>query len=301
VTRVLVLGQSGMLGSMAVGYLARNSSLELAGTVRNRGQRPVVEGVEQFQFDAGQDVPSQLAPLFRAFPADYVINCIGLINLYCRDLDSAGVLQAVRVNSLFPHVLSEALVGVRPQARVIHISTDCVFSGIVGSYDETAAHDAFDFYGKTKSTGEVRSDRWLNIRCSIIGPEVTRRTSLLEWFLSQPPGARVPGFTHHQWNGVTTLQFAEFCEDIIMNDRFELIRKQNHTVHYAPNESVSKYGLLSIFNEVFGRGCCIEQVCKPTPPINRTLKSIYLDLDSIPMRTAVQQLRDYTAVRYLNA
>ena len=98
---------------------------------------------------------------------------------------------------------------------MIQIATDCVYSGKTGGYNEDSLHDALDAYGKTKSLGEVRSSTFLNIRSSIIGPEINHKVLLLEWFLKQPKGAVLNGFSNHLWNGVTTLQFAELCLTII--------------------------------------------------------------------------------------
>jgi dTDP-4-dehydrorhamnose reductase len=116
---------------------------------------------------------------------------------------------------------------------------------------------------------------------------------LLEWFLAQPSGGTLQGYSHHAWNGVTTLQYARFCEDIILRDRFEVLRNANHTLHYLPNETVSKYELLKLFAEVYGRKQRIEMVSGPGPAVDRTLASVYLKLPLSPMREALETLKSY--------
>jgi dTDP-4-dehydrorhamnose reductase len=290
-TRVLVLGTTGMLGAMVWQYLRANQSLLTAAAARGRHGPAADE--HGFLLDAERDLGPQLEPILGQFAADYVINCIGIINIYCRDNDRPGTLRAVRVNALFPHLLCAELGRLRPKCRVLHITTDCVFSGRMGKYDESAVHDPVDFYGKSKSLGEVIADSWLNIRCSIIGPEVKNRKSLLEWFLAQPTGGSVPGFTHHLWNGVTTLQYAQFCENIIQEKRFEALRQVHHTLHFVPNETVSKYELLQLFNEVYQRGITVERITGPGPVVDRTLNSKYLSLPKTQMQVAIDDLRRY--------
>src|SRR6188768_1202155 len=192
--RVIVLGATGMLGSMVCSYLKRNSDFEVVGTTRGT--------FDARKFVAGETQKEELR-------ADTIINCIGVIKPFCKDTDRQGVIHAIEVNALFPHRL--AAEAKRVGARVIQIATDCVYSGAKGDYIETDAHDALDVYGKSKSLGEVFDGSLLNIRCSIIGPELKSKSSLLEWCLSNRDGATLSGFAHHRWNGVTTLQFAQLC------------------------------------------------------------------------------------------
>jgi len=123
-----------------------------------------------------------------------------------------------------------------------------VFSGASGRYDEAAEHDATDVYGQTKSLGEVPGENVLNLRCSIIGPEVGSSTSLLEWVLAHPRGATLNGFTNHHWNGVTTLHFAKLC--------LALIREAVPAPalqHVVPADAVTKDHLLHVFASAYGR------------------------------------------------
>jgi dTDP-4-dehydrorhamnose reductase len=291
--QVLVLGVTGMLGSMVYDYLRRNPVLKVIGTARTAESRTRMPQDTIFHLDAERNLVPDLHSIWNRFNPHYVVNCIGITNIHCPDTDAQGVLSAVRVNALFPHALADFLRRVEVNTKTVHITTDCVFSGRTGRYDETALHDAVDFYGKSKSLGEVQADSWLNIRCSIVGPDVHRRTSLLEWFLSHGPGATVSGYSHHMWNGVTTLQFAKLCEEIILQNTFDRLRATTHTLHWVPNESVSKYELLQLFNQIYGRNCRVEKVAVPGPPIDRTLSSTYFRPPLLPMKNAIQELKEY--------
>jgi len=269
---VLVLGSTGMLGHMMFRGLSRTRSLRVGGTHRHNASLP-------FYFDAEMGV-NGLRDVLRYFGAcDYLINCIGLVKAHIHENDSDSVQRAIRINSLFPHSL--ATLALELGARVIHISTDGVFSG--GSrrpYLEDMPHDCVDIYGKTKSLGEVVKPGFLNIRCSIVGPDPTEKKGLLEWFLAQRDGATVVGYTDHLWNGVTTIQLAELCKEIIVQDRFKEICNESPVHHFCPNRVVSKYELLDIFRSVFEKDIIIDAERCPGGAANRVLGTRY---QSLPM------------------
>jgi len=240
--KVLVLGGSGMLGSMVLDVFAKNRNFELAATVRADAELPV--GVKQRYLDATTATVQDLTVLLDG--CAWAVNCIGVIKVHIHDENSGEVERAIRVNSLFPHLLAQA--GNRTNCRILQIATDCVFSGAEGRYLETSSHDPLDVYGKTKSLGEVRTQGFHNLRCSIIGPERKDKRSLLEWFLGQPKGAKVTGFLNHHWNGVTTLQFARICQGIIQG---ELALPA--LAHVVPADILSKGELLQVFATAYGR------------------------------------------------
>ena len=241
-TNVVVLGGTGMLGSMAVKYLSRDPSLRVAATARNESsskQSPQDPGIAEWRvFDAeGAGEAEVLAAIAEAH---WVVNAIGVIKPYIHDDNAAEVEGAIRVNALFPHLLAKA--AGKTGARVIQIATDCVYSGRKGRYVESDQHDALDVYGKTKSLGEVASSNVSHLRCSIIGPERKAHVSLLDWFLGQPQGATVNGYTNHLWNGVTTLHFAKLCQGIIHEGRVT-----PHMQHVVPSDAISKADMLCLF------------------------------------------------------
>lgn len=290
--KVLVMGINGMLGSMFFRYFLDKPAYNVVGTFF--GINPFKEDSEKvIHFDASVNIAPQMSEIIKRFNPQYILNCIGIIKPWCRDDDPAGVKNAIVVNALFPHLLAEACMEADPAIKIITIATDCVFSGNKGNYTENDEHDPLDVYGKTKSLGEVRKPNFLNIRTSIIGPELTGKKSLLEWFLSNPDGSTIQGFTHHFWNGMTTLQFAQLCDRIMTENLFDDWRKINHVVHWVENEAVNKYELLKIFNEVFKRNINIIPVSNISEPIDRTLDSVLLPVHKKPMINALQALKDY--------
>ena len=265
-TNVLVLGGTGMLGSMLVDVFSRAEGIAVRATCRREGQprQQKVRGkpVEWILFDAVTDEPIDLL-----VQQAWVFNAIGIIKPLIRESDPQDVRRAVVINSLFPYRLADA--AAEAGARVIQIGTDCVYSGREGKYTERSPHDALDVYGKTKSLGEVVAPHVLNLRCSIVGPEVRGHRSLLSWFLGQPNAATIKGFANHLWNGLTTLHFAE----IVLG----LIRRKTllaGTYHLIPADTVSKAQLLAEFASAFGRtDIRIDQIDVPEK-IDRTLATV---------------------------
>jgi len=278
---VLVLGASGMLGHVVFAHLQSTGKFRVQGSLRK-------------DFDAEAFALGGSPKYLEGF--DFIVNCIGIIKPYCKDDDPQGVRRAIRVNALFPHQL-----GIWARAhggKVIQIATDCVYSGSKGRYVESDAHDALDVYGKTKSLGEVLDGSVLNIRCSIIGPELKGRLSLLEWFLSQPAGSELSGFSHHVWNGVTTLQFGQLCEKILEDPgAYDALLKSSLVHHFVPNETVNKFELLHLFADVFGKKVKIRNVNNIGPAVDRSLDTKLPQLKELygssTLRQALVDLRRY--------
>lgn len=261
--RVLVLGGTGMLGSMVTTYLARVAEFELVATARSNEVATVCKSplpeVEWHTFDASTPTTG----LFEQ--CNWVINCIGVIKPFINDSNAEQVERAIQVNSIFPHTIARLTKGI---SRVVQIATDCVYSGSKGRYVETDAHDALDVYGKTKSLGEVQAEHVHHLRCSIVGPEMLAPKSLMEWFLGQPRGASVNGFINHQWNGITTLHFAKLCRAIIANEL-----EVSHMQHVVPDGAVTKYDLLKEFARRYGRDDLIINATEAPTIIDRTLET----------------------------
>jgi len=242
-TKVLILGGTGMLGT-AVLKEFEDFEGEVAVTSRGKKISDLPSSISQLNFDAAKDDP---AAVFAGLgQIDYVVNCIGIIKPYISDGDDKQRLNALQINSLFPQRLADWASGAG--AKVIQIATDCVFSGFKGSYLETEAHDALDVYGKSKSLGEVPNPSMMHLRVSIIGPEVGRSTSLLEWVRNQPAGAQIFGFTDHLWNGVTTSHFGKLAKGIIESNLFK-----PGVFHVVPGNRVPKDRLVQKIASVFGR------------------------------------------------
>lgn len=261
-TKILILGGTGMLGSMVAEYLGGEPQFEVAATTRIEnapGGSANTAGLRWHSFDASAEAEP---PDFFAH-ADWIINCIGIIKPLIHDDNAIEVERALLINALFPHRLARWTAG---RSRVLQIATDCVYSGSKGRYVETDVHDALDVYGKTKSIGEVYADHVHHLRCSIIGPEAKSPKSLLEWFLGQSAGASVNGFTNHRWNGVTTLHFAKLCAGIIKRE-LDL----PHLQHVIPTADLTKCEMLKNFSSCYGRADIVVKPAEAATIIDRTL------------------------------
>lgn len=248
--RILILGSTGMLGNAVTAYFANNSDYDVAATHRTAA---VAFAKNSIAFDA-------LSTPLEALPVgfDYVINCIGIIKPFMA-ADPAG---AIKINSLFPWELSAWCKA--HDSRLIHITTDCVYSGKKGKYVESDPHDALDDYGKSKSLGECASEAMV-LRTSIIGEEIHKNASLIAWAKSQK-GKTVNGFSTHRWNGVTTKEYAKICDKIIRNNWYEAGR-----FHVFAKDDVTKLQMMEYFNERFQLGLTIQE--KAPEPVDRTMRT----------------------------
>lgn len=286
-SRVLILSRTGMLGYMVYKVLARESDLTVSGTHR-------LDKMDPLYFDREDGLEKLEVICRQAGGFEYFINCIGITADRIKVCDSKSLLSAINVNAVFPHEL--AAFAENHDIRVIHISTDGVFSGHVESHDESSPPNCMDVYGRTKSLGEAISDRVLNIRCSIIGPSPYTKGGLYEWFISQPEKAVVSGYTNHYWNGITTLQFAELCRAIIESNYYDTLRSVSSIFHFAPNDSLSKYELLKLFQTALRKDITVVPTEHPGGPVKRILKSKYRELEllykcGIPMADVIYKMK----------
>jgi dTDP-4-dehydrorhamnose reductase len=280
-TKIVVLGASGMLGSMLVEYFAASREFALRATVRDANARGFLHSlrprVELVRLDAETCTVEDV--LAATHGAAWVINAIGLIKQRIVDSDPTLVERAIRTNAVFPHTLARA--AQIADFRVVQVATDCVYSGASGGYSESAAHDCLDVYGKSKSLGEISAGCMLNLRCSIVGLERGSNLSLLDWFLSQPQNATVNGFTNHRWNGITTLHFARICAGIIKTGL-----RLPSLMHVVPADEISKDGLLRLFAEVFGRRDVEIVPVEAKTAVDRTLTTEHAEANSLIWRAA---------------
>lgn len=241
--KVLVLGGAGMLGHKVVQTLGRHG-LETWCTVRDAAPGPldtlgiappsrVIAGVDAMDIDQVERLVLELRP-------DAVVNCVGVIKQ--RDAAKAAI-PSITVNALLPHRLAAALQPIG--GRLIHFSTDCVFSGRRGDYREDDVPDAEDLYGRSKLLGEVATENALTLRTSIIGRELRHHGSLLDWFISQEGGS-VRGFTRAWWSGVTTLHLAELVGRVLVG------HPELSGVYQVAGRKISKHDLLVALREALG-------------------------------------------------
>ncbi|KKK05418.1 SDR family oxidoreductase [Micromonospora sp. HK10] len=239
--RVLVLGATGMLGHTLLRELQCSPDLDVRGTARSLTGRAgwfpdelaarITTGVEAL------DVP-RIRRLLREQRPDAVVNCIGVIK------QRPGVedpVPTIAINALLPHQLAEACAEVG--ARLIQVSTDCVFSGDRGGYTETDLPDPTDLYGRSKLLGETTGEGTLTLRTSIVGHELGTARSLVDWFLGQ---TAVKGYTKAIYSGVTTVEFARLLRTVILPD--QALTGLFH-VAAAP---IAKYDLLRLVAATYG-------------------------------------------------
>jgi len=182
---------------------------------------------------------------FASIQPELVINCIGLVKQHPLSKDPLSVIE---LNARLPHRLS--LVCRTAGIRMIHISTDCVFSGKTGNYTENSVSDAEDLYGRSKYLGEVSYSHTLTLRTSIIGRELRTRYGLTEWFLNQRQS--VKGYKRAIFSGFTTQAFAKILLDWIIPN------PDLHGVWQVASQPISKYEVLNLMNEAYGLGVEIQ-------------------------------------------
>ncbi|MDM5337856.1 SDR family oxidoreductase [Fictibacillus enclensis] len=227
--KLLVLGGAGMAGHVMYHYFKQIKQYTVFSTTR-RGTD------DSLFFDA--KIESQLEQMLFSIKPDIVINCIGILN----DQAAKHPLEAIQVNSLLPHKIVSILE--KTGGKLIHISTDCVFSGEKGDYSEKDIPDGTSIYARTKILGEINSPNHLTIRTSIIGPELKEGIGLFQWFMAQK--GKVIGYKKVYWNGVTTLELAKAVE-IAIEQRISGL------YHLTAPSKISKYELLHLFQNVFSK------------------------------------------------
>ncbi len=226
--RVLVLGSTGMLGHQVVNYFLQFDDYEVIDiSFRNKFiDETIILDVTNKKLL--EETISEIKP-------DYIVNCIGVLIGGA----NSNIANAIYINAYLPHQLREIAKNIN--AKLVHISTDCVFSGKKGNYVETDERDGKDTYAKTKALGEVIDNTNVTLRTSIIGLELkTNGEGLFHWFMNQ--SGTINGFTKAIWSGVTTLELARAIKWAIENDITGLY-------HVTNNKSINKNDLLNLFKK----------------------------------------------------
>ena len=258
--RILILGGAGMLGHQLVSALQPefDTWTTLRGSVGAYEQHALfnpertLSGLDVLNADALTEAMAKVRP-------NAVINCIGIIKQLAAARDP---LSSVAINSLLPHRLHRLCQATG--ARLIHFSTDCVFSGRTGNYTEDDPSDALDLYGRSKFLGETAAEGALTIRSSIIGHELGSRSGLLEWFLSQA-GRRVNGYRRAIYSGFTTAEMARIVRTVLISHQ-----DLSGTLQVS-SERITKYDLLILMRQAYGID--VEIVPDDTVAIDRSLDS----------------------------
>ena len=259
-TRVLVLGASGMLGNAVLRLFAQSPGYEAIGSARSSSVLPLLPEGLRDRVICGVDVESfdSLTRLFVNARPDVVINCVGLVKQLAEADDP---LAAIPINALLPHRLAR-LCDVAG-ARLVHMSTDCVFSGAKGMYAEADMPDAKDLYGRSKYLGEVDYPHAITLRTSIIGHELSGAHSLVGWFLAQQ--GSVKGFRRAIFSGLPTMELARVIRDHV------LPHSELHGLYHVSAEPINKFDLLTLIARAYGKTIAITP--DDTLVIDRSLDS----------------------------
>lgn len=246
--RVLILGVTGMLGHTLFSKLSENKKLDVFATARSLGDlssRFPPHLRERIRTEVDANNFDSIIRALASIKPNIVINCIGLI----KQIPIAGdPLNAITVNAQLPHRIS--LVCCTAGARMIHISSDCVFSGNRGNYSEENFSDAEDIYGRTKFLGEVSYPHCITLRTSIIGHELKGNWGLVGWFLSQKE--KVRGFTHAIYTGFPTIELARIITEFILpNDKLS-------GLYHVSTDPISKHDLIKIVAKEYGKKIQID-------------------------------------------
>jgi dTDP-4-dehydrorhamnose reductase len=260
VNKILILGAAGMLGNTLYRYFRDKTPHMVIGASRNKIVSENMRHAENAILISGIDVENidALTQLLNKYRPDMVINCVGIIKQ--RD-DADDPLTVLPINALLPHRLYQlcGLLG----ARLIHFSTDCVFSGKKGMYTEDDIPDAYDLYGRSKLLGEVSATNAITIRTSLIGHELDSNKSLVNWFLSQ--SETVLGYHRAIFSGLPTVEIARIIDQYIISDL-----SLSGLVQLSA-QPIDKYTLLSLIKATYGKTIEIQPDDKVV--IDRSLDS----------------------------
>ena len=246
--KILVIGASGMIGSTLLRVLSEKKDLQVFGSIRDDKVKSFFTAPIGNRLITGIDVeqPYAMVKVLDQVHPDVVVNCAGLTK---HKPDAEDPLVSIPINTLMPHRLARfcRLAG----ARLIHISTDCVFSGEKGNYTEDDLADARDVYGKSKALGEVDYPNTITLRTSTIGHELQTKFGLLDWFLSQNESCK--GFSRAIFSGLPTVVFAKVIRDIVIP------HEELSGLYHVSAKPINKFDLLKLIARVYKKNINIER------------------------------------------
>ena len=241
--KILIIGSSGMVGNMLIQELSQK--FKVATLFREKNSEKLLNFYKRYlsiedvyNMDSINNVDSLKKNIDDIKPT-VIINCVGVIK---QRAESENLINMIKINSLLPHTLDQ--ICTKKEIKLIHLSTDCVFSGIKGDYLETDKPDPIDYYGQTKLLGEIPFSNSLTIRTSFIGPELFNKKSLFEWILSQR-GKEIEGYKNAIYTGLTTLEFARIIT-MILNNFIEI-----KGVVQISSSPITKYDLIKMISNTF--------------------------------------------------
>ncbi len=271
--KILILGSTGLIGHQIYIYINKLDKYELFNISKTKLNNETII-IDVLDYSKLENEISKIQP-------NFIINCIGILIEGCEKFPD----KAVRLNSELPLKLERT--AKKMNSKLIHMSTDCVFSGLRGNYNEDDHKDGLSVYAKTKIAGETLSDHNLIIRTSVIGPELKEGSELFDWFMRQEES--INGYTGSIWSGVTTLELAKMVVYCIEKNISGLY-------NFASPVSISKYDLLTLIKEIFRKTIKINKVVGvktnkvlidnrklinfDIPSYINMLKQLYLEMDN---------------------
>ncbi|HZJ37220.1 MAG TPA: SDR family oxidoreductase [Gillisia sp.] len=270
--KVLILGSTGMLGHQVYYHFKKEGNFEVINVSYRNKLTP-----ETIILDLNNKFAME--KLLKEQNPDFIVNCVGVLIKGAND----NPANAIYLNAYLPHLLARICDEIN--AKLIHISTDCVFSGEKGSYIESDEKDGNDIYAKTKALGEVQNTDHLTLRTSIIGPELKENgEGLFHWFMKQQ--GETNGFTKALWSGVTTSELAKVIEQAIKQDLKGLY-------HVTNGQPINKYELLQLFKKATGKDIDVHSVegKKADKSFIDTRKELQIEVSTYPVM--INQMVDF--------
>ena len=258
--KILILGSNGLVGNTITKYFFEREDYQTIATLRDYSKLKLFNKKYHQKFLVIENILdyAETEKIIKSINPDILINCLGITNKEIL-INPIQAEKFITINSLFPHWLQRICSDLG--ARLIHFSTDCIFSGNKGSYSEQDIPDPPDIYGRSKLLGELNYENTLTIRKSVIGHELASKKGLLEWFLNQTNF--VQGYKNVIFSGITVLELARLI------DTYIIPRSNLKGILNISGESISKFDLLKILANVYDKS--IEIIPNESMKINRTL------------------------------
>jgi len=281
--KILVLGSTGMAGHMVEKYL-KLKGYDVTTVARKNADLSI-------NVDSTDSVITFCDSLTEKY--DFVVNCIGALVKFSND-DPA---KAILINSWFPHYLEKHFKNTK--TKIIQLSTDCIFDGKEGNYNETDTPTETNMYGRSKLLGEIVNDKDITFRMSIIGPELKNGIGLLNWVLTNE-NDELPGWNNAWWNGITTLQLARCIEQYIQNPKISGLFQLTNTHSSESKHRINKYELLCLMNTVFELNKTVVETQGPKDIdkvlINNRMDDFKFDIDE-SYEKALIELKEFYFVK----
>ena len=285
--KLLIIGINGMLGNTLFKYFGERTNIKTYGLLRHKKNI-----LNFFNYLNSERIIEKdfldienLDQIFNDLSPNIIFNCVGIVK---QNPLSNDPLISIKVNSIFPHLLNK--LSLKFKARLVHFSTDCVFSGSNGDYLETDFADANDIYGRSKFLGEISNNGNITLRTSFIGKELGTNRALLNWFLSQK--GNIKGYKNAIYSGLTTLEVARVL------DKYVIPNPELQGLYHLSGEKIDKYSLLSLLNEVYKKDLFIEEDLNIR--IDRSLNSNKFRKETgykpLKWDKAIQEMREFGGI-----